>query len=117
MILKEADGKARDDVMMEDSILRCLVEVKLDGIFMPQILDTVPDGEFYMIVLEWGELNGARRAPRQYVRLGRSEFHVDDSISGGYELVCETGIDLDGASTSDLSGVPMRFFQDRPDSA
>lgn len=99
---------------MEDSVLRCLVEVRLDGITMPQIFDAVPDGEFFRIVLEWGELEGAGRAPRQYVRLPNLEFETVDSVTGAYELICRTGIDLDSATTTDLTDIPTYFFQKPP---
>lgn len=100
--------------MKEDCVLRCLVNVRLHGEERSQILDAVKAGDNFLIVLEWGHVEGETGNgfhPRQWVAIPQSEVQVALSSTAGYEIISHTGIDLDQSNITDLGEVPGRRFQ------
>lgn len=91
--------------MPTDNVLRCRIPVKLDGLTFDQILDVITDLETYLVVLQWGESEGAMK-PRLYVPIPSSEFKVIEALDSPYELTSETVIDLDSRTTQDVEESP-----------
>ncbi len=102
--------------MIEDSVLRCLIAVKHGGQVEEMVLDAVREEENYLIVLEWGTSDDDQHGvtPRQYVEIPSSEIEIETDSSKDYEIVSNTGIDLDAASVTDVEGRPKKLFQSPP---
>lgn len=97
---------------MNDSILRCLTPVLLEGQLRDQVLDTVRDGHHRCVVFEWADgISGV--LPKTYLSLPLSDFALapDDCP---YELTCETIIDLDHATFTDLPRSLLPSFMPPP---
>jgi hypothetical protein len=98
---------------MEDSVLRCLVPIKLNGVCTQQIFPAVREADQFLIVLEWGSDGFSDGVtPRQCVAVPLSEIEFIADPMAGYELECALGIDFDAAKVSDVDSVTSRFFYD-----
>lgn len=94
---------------VSDTVLRCLIPVRLDGITMNQVLDTVRDGHFINVVFQWGEMNGATR-PRVFVPIDAADFLTVEDPNSPFELRCSTTIDLDAGDFTDMPDISKQTF-------
>ncbi len=95
----------------EDSVLRCLIDITLDGLTMPQVTDAIGNGDHFLIVLQWGETEEGGKTPRLFATIPADAISVAEEESE-FELVSSIGLDLDQRQTRDLA-VPLnrRFIQ------
>lgn len=94
---------------LEDSVLRCLIDIKLEGICMPQVTDAIGNGDHFIIVLQWGETEDGKRTPRLFATVPAEAVSAVEGESD-FELVSSMGLDLDAAETSDLQSRLNRSF-------
>lgn len=94
---------------LEDSVLRCLIDVKLDGISMPQVLDAIGNGDHYIIVLQWGETESGMKTPRLFATVPADAVSATEAETD-FEIISSVGLNLDATTTQDLPGPLNRHF-------
>jgi len=91
--------------MLPDSILRCLVPVKIKGSEFTQVFESVRNGTNVLIVLQWGvaEDGSGGLTPKDFVPIPETEVKAVATAESEYELISQMGIDFDSAAFIDLA--------------
>ena len=81
---------------MRDSVFRTSTVIKENGKAHERIVDTIEDGDCYVLVLAWATMEGRMGAvPRKTVYIQKDHFSVLSDPSAPHELLLPYVIDID----------------------
>jgi len=111
--------------MPQDSVLRTRVVFPKDGEMMVAIVDTIPDGDDYILVFEWATFVGQEALgefPKRSARVAKRGFRTAPDSETNYDLEWQTEEDLSAIqfedvfpSVEEVAENPKNFFLRRPE--
>jgi hypothetical protein len=109
---------------MRDDVLRCCVAINRGGKGEVRIVDTVEDGDSYLLVFEWMTFPGKEdqgEHPKRTIRIKKDQFQVSQDLKSGFELVLKTPLDFDkiqfidvDTTEEEIRSNPDNLFAPRP---
>jgi hypothetical protein len=109
---------------MRDDVLRCLVPINRGGKSEIQVIDTVEDGDSYLLVFEWFTFPGRQSEgehPKRTIRLHKDHFQTAQTLNARYELLLKKPLDFDQIEFTDVDTTedeiridPNNLFTPRP---
>lgn len=110
---------------MRDNVLRTFVAINKEGKGEIQIVDTVDDGDSYLLVFEWMTFPGKEdqgEHPKRTIRIRKEHFQVSQNVNSGFELLLKPPLDMDRIQFTDVDTTedeirsdPDNLFRPRPD--
>lgn len=110
--------------MPKDTVLRCLILEVIEGKNAPRVIDTIEDGENYVLVLEWAFIPGREsegEMPKKTVALPKTLFQVIKSHTLPYELLLPEPLNISALNFRDVEvdedevwAEPDNLFTPRP---